>query len=167
MVNNPGPIGDRRAVRGRGNSPHVFYRQSSSIPLPPVPRGRAIHLNNFPVTIRSHYEPDVMIKPLKVFGNKGDTNNLCRPWGVACDKDGYMVIADRSNNRIQVFRHDGYLIKVFGEHGAAPGQFDRPAGVTIDVRRRVVIADKDNHRVQVQEYDIKIKIINSILYLKN
>lgn len=27
---------------------------------------------------------------------------LCRPWGICCDLEGHIVVADRSNNRIQV-----------------------------------------------------------------
>ena len=150
VVNNPGPIGDRRAVRGRGNSPQIFLRQTASIPLVSIPRGRPVPSNTFPVTVRRNRKSDLSVQPLKIIGNDGDAqDNLCRPWGVACDKEGHIVIADRSNNRIQIFRQDGSFLKRFGTHGTAPGQFDRPAGVAVDARRRIVVADKDNHRIQV------------------
>lgn len=150
VVNNPGPIGDRRAVRGRGNSPQIFLRQTASIPLVSVPRGRPVPSNTFPVTVRRNRKSDLSVQPLKIIGNDGDAqDNLCRPWGVACDKEGHIVIADRSNNRIQIYLQDGSFLKRFGTHGTAPGQFDRPAGVAVDARRRIVVADKDNHRIQV------------------
>lgn len=41
--------------------------------------------------------------PTLVFGTEGEGDGqLCRPWGVCCDKKGQIIIADRSNNRIQV-----------------------------------------------------------------
>ncbi|KZC05362.1 Tripartite motif-containing protein 71 [Dufourea novaeangliae] len=150
VVNNPGPIGDRRAVRGRGNSPQIFLRQTASIPSTSVPRGRPVPSNSFPVTVRINRGPDLSVKPVKMIGNEGDSkDNLCRPWGIACDREGHVVVADRSNNRIQIYRQDGVFLRRFGSHGTSPGQFDRPAGVAVDARRRIVVADKDNHRIQV------------------
>lgn len=150
-MNNPGPIGDRRAVRGRGNSPQIFLRQTASIPLISIPQGRPVPSNKFPVVVRINRTSDMSVKPKKIIGNNGDADdNLCRPWGIACDREGHVVIADRSNNRIQVYHQDGTFIRKFGTHGTGPGQFDRPAGVAVDARRRIVVADKDNHRIQVK-----------------
>ncbi|XP_076651372.1 tripartite motif containing 71 protein wech isoform X1 [Halictus rubicundus] len=150
VVNNPGPIGDRRPVRGRGNSPQIFRRQTSSINSITLPRGRPVSSNSFPVTVRINRNADLSVKPLKIIGNDGDgRENLCRPWGIACDREGHIVVADRSNNRIQIYRQDGVFVRRFGSPGAGPGQFDRPAGVAVDARRRIVVADKDNHRIQV------------------
>ncbi|KAG7202390.1 hypothetical protein KM043_018707 [Ampulex compressa] len=151
VVNNPGPIGDRRAVRGRGSSPQAFLSHSPIIPLVPVPRGRPVPSSTFPVTVRiGHSSHSSSTKSLKIIGNDGDArDNLCRPWGVACDKEGHIIVADRSNNRIQIYRQDGTFVRRFGTHGIGPGQFDRPAGIAVDARRRIVVADKDNHRIQV------------------
>ncbi|XP_031848095.1 tripartite motif containing 71 protein wech isoform X2 [Nomia melanderi] len=151
VVNNPGPIGDRRAVRGRGNSPQIFLRQAAAPMISnSVPRGRPVPSNSFPVTVRINRNSDLSVKPFKIIGNDGDAqDNLCRPWGIACDREGHIVVADRSNNRIQIYRQDGVFLRRFGSHGTAPGQFDRPAGVAVDARRRIVVADKDNHRIQV------------------
>lgn len=85
-----------------------------------------------------------------VFGTEGENDGqLCRPWGVCCDRNGNIIVADRSNNRIQIFHPDGTFKFKFGEQGTAPGQFDRPAGVTVDPMGRIVVADKDNHRIQM------------------
>jgi len=36
-------------------------------------------------------------------GSEGDRDDsLCRPWGVCCDSKGHIIVADRSNNRVQV-----------------------------------------------------------------
>ncbi|XP_065676109.1 E3 ubiquitin-protein ligase TRIM71 [Hydra vulgaris] len=88
------------------------------------------------------------------FGTEGEEGGqLCRPWGICCDKDGNIIVADRSNNRIQVFDQKGKFISMFGSAGFRNGQFDRPAGVCVDNQNRIIVADKDNHRVQVFKLD--------------
>uniref|UniRef100_A0A915PYU1 B box-type domain-containing protein n=1 Tax=Setaria digitata TaxID=48799 RepID=A0A915PYU1_9BILA len=84
--------------------------------------------------------------PLFSFGSEGSADGqFCRPWGICCDNKGRIVVADRSNNRIQIFDKEGNFLHKFGSPGTRPGQFDRPAGIT----NEIVVADKDNHRVQV------------------
>ena len=58
-------------------------------------------------------------------------------------------MADRSNNRIQIFNPDGSFYHMFGSPGSRPSQFDRPAGVAVDNKGHIIVVDKDNHRVQV------------------
>jgi tripartite motif-containing protein 71 len=88
--------------------------------------------------------------PLLVFGEEGGANGqLCRPWGVCCDQDGNIIVADRSNNRIQIFHPDGTFYLCFGQQGSGPGEFDRPAGIASDINGHIVVVDKDNHRIQV------------------
>ncbi|XP_007421432.1 E3 ubiquitin-protein ligase TRIM71 [Python bivittatus] len=88
------------------------------------------------------------------FASEGDSDGkLCRPWGVSVDKEGYIIVADRSNNRIQIFKPCGAFHHKFGTLGSRPGQFDRPAGVACDSSRRIVVADKDNHRIQIFTFD--------------
>lgn len=92
------------------------------------------------------------------FGNEGDGDGeLCRPWGVCCDRDGHIIVADRSNNRIQIFKSDGTFLRKFGKHGSEPGQFDRPAGVATNCMRDIVVADKDNHRIQIFTHEGEFK----------
>lgn len=87
---------------------------------------------------------------LLVFGLEGEGDGqLCRPWGVCCSREGYIMVANRSNNRIEVFNPDGSFRYKFGTSGKQNGQFDRPASVVCDHTNRAIVADKDNHRVQV------------------
>lgn len=154
VVNNPGHIGDRRSLRGRGSSlpqllpPSSPFPRSPSNSIVPIARGRPIPLNDYPVTV--WFGSNTPNRPPQIIANNGDPrDSLCRPWGVTCDKEGNIILADRSNNRIQIYRLDGTLVRRFGTYGTGPGQFDRPAGVAVDARRRIVVTDKDNHRVQV------------------
>ncbi|CAH1184660.1 unnamed protein product [Phyllotreta striolata] len=92
--------------------------------------------------------------PSLAFGTEGEGDGqLCRPWGVCCDHVGNIIVADRSNNRIQIFNSCGKFLYKFGVQGTGPGQFDRPAGVAVNHQGHVVVADKDNHRIQVFKLD--------------
>ncbi|UJR15440.1 hypothetical protein I4U23_002383 [Adineta vaga] len=84
-------------------------------------------------------------------GGEGDQEGkLCRPWGICCDNQSNIIVADRSNNRIQIFNKHGQFLRKFGTQGNRPGQFDRPAGVAFDKQlNRIIVTDKDNHRIQV------------------
>lgn len=88
-------------------------------------------------------------------GEGSEDGQFCRPWGVCCDAStGNIIIADRSNNRVQVFDRTGKFLRKFGSYGTRAGQFDRPAGVAFDNQlNRIVVTDKDNHRIQVFQPD--------------
>lgn len=104
----------------------------------------------FPVSFHTRRNYARIKKPVTVFGKEGSGDyDLCRPWGVCCDNNGHVIIADRSNNRIQIFRSDGSHVRNFGKQGSEEGEFNRPAGVAIDYYGRIVVTDKDNHRIQV------------------
>jgi len=93
------------------------------------------------------------------FGGEGEGDGqLCRPWGVACTKEGLIMVANRSNNRIEIYEpafdrngqvYDYKFFKKFGVSGKEPGQFDRPASITCDKGNRAIVTDKDNHRIQI------------------
>lgn len=84
------------------------------------------------------------------FGFDGaDDGRVSRPWGLCVDKEGHIVVADRRNNRVQVFYPDGTFKLKFGSKGILNGQFDLPAGIAVDPQNRIVVVDKDNHRVQI------------------
>lgn len=117
---------------------------------------RGTHVQNSPfnVVVRSGRNYCNLGQMLYSFGTEGDSEGqLCRPWGVCTDKDGHIIVADRSNNRIQIFNPDGSFKSKFGSPGTRPGQFDRPAGVAIDLQGRIIVADKDNHRIQIFTFD--------------
>nr|CAB3267242.1 E3 ubiquitin-protein ligase TRIM71 [Phallusia mammillata] len=101
-----------------------------------------------------NYNSRVSHTPYLTFGKEGDKpGDLCRPWGICCNSQGYLIVADRSNNRIQIFNADGSFRHKFGVAGTRPGQFDRPAGVTVDKQGNIIVADKDNHRIQIFQLD--------------
>jgi tripartite motif-containing protein 71 len=151
LLPNGKPDGHTIVDRARGTyviryKPRVDGPHSLHIKL----RGRHIVDSPFTVNVTQSRDYSRIGHPLLVFGEEGGADGqLCRPWGVCCDLDGNIIVADRSNNRIQIFRPDGTFYHRFGQQGSEPGQFDRPAGIASDIKRRIVVADKDNHRIQV------------------
>ncbi|TKR93407.1 hypothetical protein L596_007872 [Steinernema carpocapsae] len=92
--------------------------------------------------------------PIFSFGTTGqEDGELCRPWGICCDVKSRIIVADRSNNRIQIFHKYGKYLAKFGETGSRNGEFNRPAGVCTNSKNHIIVADKDNHRIQVFDED--------------
>lgn len=147
---------------------HVIDRQNGTYAVCYIPEVvgqhtvsvllRGMHIQNSPfhVNVRMGRNYNQVGKMLLSFGGEGDADGkLCRPWGVCTDKSGNIIVADRSNNRVQIFNPDGSFKLKFGSPGSRPGQFDRPAGVTVDHLGRIIVADKDNHRIQIFDSDGK------------
>lgn len=118
------------------------------------------HIQNSPfqVNARSGRNYLNICKTLFEINGSGQEGNLdgqfCRPWGVCCDQQGNIIIADRSNNRVQIFDRNGIFLRKFGTYGTRAGQFDRPAAVAYDSKlNRIIVTDKDNHRIQIFEQD--------------
>ncbi|XP_018346989.1 PREDICTED: E3 ubiquitin-protein ligase TRIM71-like [Trachymyrmex septentrionalis] len=152
LVNGPGTIGDRLPNRDYKSLQSYFPYGINEQMMQPIPRGRPItdYDHNICLPNRKH-ELQVRSTDVIILGYFGENNpdNLCRPWGLICDNEGNIIISDRSNNRIQIYREDGTLVRKFGTYGNGPCQFNRPAGIAVDARRRLIVVDKDNHRVQI------------------
>lgn len=113
--------------------------------VPGVPNvGQSIPGSSIHVTLKAAYVPSTSFG----FDGQGD-GQVSRPWGLCVDKDGNVIVADRRNNRVQVFYTDGSCKLMFGEKGSGNGQFDLPAGISTDPQNRIVVVDKDNHRIQI------------------
>lgn len=117
------------------------------------------HIQNSPFTVqvksgRGYSSIGKTLFMIDGGGEGSEDGQFCRPWGVCCDSLGNIIIADRSNNRIQIFDGRGKFLRKFGSYGTRAGQFDRPAGVAFDSQlNRIIVTDKDNHRIQVFQHD--------------
>ena len=69
--------------------------------------------------------------------------------GVAVNKIGQYIIADRYNHRIQIFDPSGHFLRAFGSQGNVDGKFSYPWGITTDALGFIYVCDKENHRVQI------------------
>jgi len=137
LVNGQYPVCWRPHIEGD----YVVYVRLNNVNIPGSP---------FLVPIRTGRKYATIGMPIRVFGREGSkAGELSRPWGLCCTKDGLIVVADRSNNRICIFTPGGEIHRMFGVEGRGDGQFNKPAGVEIDSRGRLIVTDKDNHRVQI------------------
>jgi sugar lactone lactonase YvrE len=82
---------------------------------------------------------------------------LNEPWGVACDQEGNLFIADASNHRVRKVAPDGTITTVAGtgtagfsadEGDAARAQLNHPIGVAADSQGNLFIVDQRNYRVR-------------------
>ena len=74
------------------------------------------------------------------------------PYGLSLLADGALVVCEFGNNRLQIFRPEGSLlksVKVLGTAGRELGQLAYPWGVVVDSRKRAYVVDAGNNRVQV------------------
>lgn len=81
--------------------------------------GQCIPGGNYHVSAKPALEPSFTF----AFDGHED-GQVSRPWGLCTDRDGNIIVADRRNNRIQVFTSDGIFKLKFGCKGTGDGQFD-------------------------------------------
>ena len=81
-------------------------------------RGKNIYGSPYTVNVCNKRNYTEAGPAVSTFGQEGNRDgDLCRPWGVCCDRNKNIIVADRSNNRIQIFTQSGVLIRKFGSHG--------------------------------------------------
>jgi sugar lactone lactonase YvrE len=78
---------------------------------------------------------------IKTWGKKGlAPGELNIPHALAFDSKGRLFVADRGNNRIQIFDQDGNLIALWT-------QFSRPSGIFINRNDVIYVADSESGSV--------------------
>jgi DNA-binding beta-propeller fold protein YncE len=77
------------------------------------------------------------------------------PWGIAIAPDGYVLVADTWNHRIQKFSPDGTFVTAWGEFGLPDtiNGYYGPRDVVVDPLGRVYVTDTGNKRVSVHDSD--------------
>jgi sugar lactone lactonase YvrE len=75
---------------------------------------------------------------IKTWGKRGSgIGEFNAPHSLAFDSKGRLFVADRGNNRIQIFDQDGKFLEQWK-------QFSRPTGVYIDKHDTLYVADSDS-----------------------
>jgi sugar lactone lactonase YvrE len=89
-------------------------------------------------------------KFIKAWGSRGaGPGEMDQPHALAFDSKGRLVVADRSNNRLQIFDQDGNLL----EHGYQ--QFSRLSGLWIDAQDVLYGTDSESGSVAPTRKDWK------------
>ena len=70
------------------------------------------------------------------------------PRSVLLLPDNQILVTDTGNHRLQLFDRDGNLIRVIGQQGVNPGQFNEPVGLASDSLNQIYLADTWNARIQ-------------------
>ncbi len=78
-------------------------------------------------------------KFIKAWGKQGsEPGEFNNPHSLAMDSKGRLYVADRGNNRVQIFDQDGNFLDQWR-------QFGRPSGVFIDKRDLLYVADSESN----------------------
>jgi sugar lactone lactonase YvrE len=86
-----------------------------------------------------------------VGSESGDRGRFSDPHHIAIDGQGRVFVADRGNNRIQIFDGEGELLEVWT-------QFGRPSGIWIDANDVVYVADGMSNRTWNPGWERGIRI---------
>ena len=86
--------------------------------------------------------PKSLGKPVRSIGN------LQKPWGIAVNSKGHIIVAERTRHCVSVFTPEGQKIRSFGSKGSAHGHFNEPCGVAVDRDDNIIVTDRYNHRIQ-------------------
>jgi len=91
-------------------------------------------------------------KFIKAWGKEGKgQSEFDEPHGLAMDSQGRLFVADRANNRIQIFDQDGKFL-------AEWRQFGRPSGIAIDKNDVLYVADSQSNEKENPGFKQGIRI---------
>lgn len=84
------------------------------------------------------------------FGREGtNLGEFKNPRGITTDSEGFILVADSGNSRIQVFKSDGTYLTCFGSSGSEPGKLKGVEGLTVNKNGDIIVCDKENNRIQI------------------
>jgi tripartite motif-containing protein 2/3/tripartite motif-containing protein 71 len=86
--------------------------------------------------------------PFPVTVIKKTITGMNRPWGVAINSKGNIIVAEYGEKCISIFSPEGEKIRSFGSEGSRPGQFKWPQGVAVDDDDNILVVDNWNNRIQ-------------------
>ena len=100
------------------------------------------HIRGSPFPVTAKIPVEKLGTPIRTIGG------LNRPWGVAINRKGEMVITEYAGHCITVLSPSGEKLRSFGTHGSGRGQFYNPCGVAVDGKGNLLVVDASNHRIQ-------------------
>ena len=78
---------------------------------------------------------------VRSIGRKGiGVNQFSSPWGIAVHPSGVLIVADLTNNRLQMINQDGTFLRSIGNgQGSGANQFSNPSDVVILPSGNIVV----------------------------
>jgi DNA-binding beta-propeller fold protein YncE len=120
-----------------GNAADGFFSQPNAVVI--APNGDIFVSEGHSANARARILVfDASGRMLRTFGSNGAGPGQLRvPHDLAFDSQGRLFVADRGNNRIQIFSQTGELLDVWY-------QFSRPSGLWIDANDVLYVADSES-----------------------
>ena len=131
------------SVESRGQSQYKISYQ-------PTIKGRhQLHIKVEDQHVRGSPSSVAVKSPVEKLGTPILTlGGVKKPWGVAINQRGEVVVTEWSVHCVSVFSPSGEKLRSFGTHGSSQGQVDLPCGVAVDSEGNILVADSHNHRIQ-------------------
>ena len=76
-------------------------------------------------------------------------SDVNRPWGLALDNDGRLLVVENRANCISIFNDNGRNKKSFSSRGSRPDQLQYPYGIAISATGNILVCDKGNSRINI------------------
>ena len=103
-------------------------------------QGQHIRGSPFSVAVKSPVEK--LCTPILTIGG------VKKPWGVAINQRGEVMVAEWEGHHVSVFSPSGEKLRSFGTCGSGLGQVLYPREVAVDGEGNILVADSGNHRIQ-------------------
>ena len=94
----------------------------------------------YPFTMTVYRDPTQLAHPVRV------VTGLNRPYGIAFNSRGEMIVSECWGHQIAIFDIRGQRIRTFGSRGDSPEQMTYPAGIAIDDMDNIYVSSK--HKLQ-------------------
>ena len=107
--------------------PHKFYV-----------RVNGSEINGSPFTMTVYPDPTQLGPTVRV------VKQLNRPYGIAFNSRGEMIVSERYGHQVSVYGVRGRKIRTFGSHGDRPEQMILPAGVAVDDTDNIYVSSLHN-----------------------
>lgn len=86
------------------------------------------------------------------WGGYGAQNGQFKtPQGLAITPEGFVLVADTVNHRIQKCEKTGQFIMTWGSYGSAGEKLNNPQGIAVAPNGVIYVADSENHRVMIYD----------------
>ena len=76
-------------------------------------------------------------------------DQLRKPWDLAADSRGHLLVTDADNHQVFIFDKDGICIHCFGSNGQGDGKFNTPFGIALSPKGNIYVCDYENKRIQI------------------
>ena len=101
--------------------------------------GEEVRGSPFPVTVKT---------PVDKLGTVIKTiDGVMWPWGVAVNKSGEVIVAEREAGCVSIFSATGDELQTLDTQGTAVGGMKEPLGVAVDSEDNILVADGGNYRL--------------------